>query len=434
MKPSLHLGVGQTIITPEIGGHLYGYNNDTYSDSVHDDLTATVFYLQEENKKALLVSVTVCIIHTSLTDRIRKLLAEETGVPAENCIISATHTHSGPCTTGSAGWGDIDTAYCEGIFIPQILEAAKEAMKAPAPVKMGVAVGKSYVGINRRQLYTDNVIRLGQNPWGPFCPDMTVISFRDAEDKTVANMIHYGAHCTASGRNSEITRDWAGVMIDRLAERTGGVTAFFNGFEGDVGPRLTNGDTCGNIHYAMELGGVAAQDAVRIYNEIRTYADASLTCLETNVRLPLQKRLTPEEAKAEIAYHSQITNRTVSILRTNQCERILASYEAGEKDAEYKDIPQNLIKIGDVAFVGFPYEAFSEIGMRIRQASKIPHVLPLSNANGDECYFVTEDAIPRGGYEVAMFLYKHIQPFTPNADWHLVTETLKNLEELSCIE
>ena len=72
---------------------------------------------------------------------------------------------------------------------------------------MGVANGNSFVGINRRELTEENKIKLGQNPWGCFNPKMTVISFADEHGTAVANMIHYGAHGTAAGKNQEITRD-----------------------------------------------------------------------------------------------------------------------------------------------------------------------------------------------------------------------------------
>ena len=43
-------------------------------------------------------------------------------------------------------------------------------------------------------------------------------------------------------------------MIDRLEAATGTLTAFINGAEGDVGPRLTNGKTVGNISLVEEHG------------------------------------------------------------------------------------------------------------------------------------------------------------------------------------
>ena len=113
------------------------------------------------------------------------------------------------------------------------------------------------MGVNRREIRANNKIDFGQNPWGCFNPRMTVISFKNDEGNVVANIIHYGAHCTAAGRNTEISRDWAGVMVDSLEKESGGITAFFNGAEGDVGPRLSNGGTTGDMSHVKETGEIA---------------------------------------------------------------------------------------------------------------------------------------------------------------------------------
>ena len=70
---------------------------------------------------------------------------------------------------------------------------------------------------------------------------------------------------------------------------------------------------------------------------------------------------------------------------------------------------------------------FSEIGMRIDAAVEGLKVLSLSNTNGSEGYFPTQDQLCRGGYEIGMFLRNGIQPFADDADFHIVKETLRNL-------
>jgi len=437
MCKQLLLGVAQTDITPEIGARLFGYGGNVRSESIHDNLTATAFWFEKDNTRALLMSITVCSIITPLADRIRAEIASSLSIPYENCILNVTHTHTGPTTAGMVGWGDVDTDYCENIFIPKILEVAKEAAAAPVPVKMGIAQGKSYVAINRRQVMPNNRIELGQNPWGPFCPDMTVISFRDNEGNAVANMIHYGLHGTAAGKSTVIGRDWSGIMVDRLATETGAITAFFCGPEGDVGPRLSNGETVGNIALMEELGGIAASDAVRIYKDIRSFHDAPLSCLSATVRIPFDKRISPEEATAGYERFSKEPGGTAMAL-ANHYKEVLASYENGYEEVDAKEIPQTIIKIGDVAFVSTPYELFSVIGMRIAEASPVPYTLNLVMSNGSEGYFITEDnlylAPHNGGYEVAMYCMTTLQPYTHDADFHLVSETLKNLEDLTCTE
>ncbi len=425
----LHLGVGGEIITPQLGGQLYGYTPDVFSQSVEDDLTVTAFYFKQGKTQALMLSVTVCLIQTRLAQNILALIEERFGIPKNNCMICATHTHSGPNTAGQSGWGDIDQKYCDEIFIPAILKAVEKAVDNIRPVKMGIASGNSLVGINRREINEENKIKFGQNPWGCFNPKMTVISFADEQGCAVANMIHYGAHGTAAGKNCEISRDWSGIMVDTLQKQSGAVTAFFNGPEGDVGPRLSNKKTVGNIEYVRELGAVAAQDAVRIFDEIYSYTDVALTVSHKKLQVPLKKRLSVGEAMRMLeAYKDQTVN--IKGMIREHLEKTVQSYQDGFTDQEACDVEQTVIALGDVVFASFPYELFSEIGMRIDKAFGTKSVLSLSNTNGSEGYFITRDAVCRGGYEVNMFLYGHIQPFCDDADFELMKQTVKHIENI----
>ena len=426
----LRLGVAREVITPEVGGQLYGYRPDVFSKTVEDDLTVSAFYFRQGNTQALMLSVTVCLLQTQLAQEILALVEQRFGIPKKYCMLSATHTHSGPNTAGASGWGDIDRKYCDEILIPKLMAAVETAKNNLQTVKMGTASGDSLVGINRRELNRDNRVVLGQNPWGCFDSRMTVISFVNEQGEPVANMIHYGAHGTAAGTNTEITRDWSGIMVDTLERQSGAMTAFFNGPEGDVGPRLSNKATTGDIRYVRELGGIAAQDAVRIYDRIFSYADVNLATSEKTIRIPLKKRMPFDEAVRRFEDYKNQTVNLAALIKTHLAD-VIRSYEEGFADLDELELSQTAIALGDVVFVAFPYELFSEVGMRIDSAFKTKRVLSLSNTNGSESYVVTQDAICRGGYEVDMFLYGHIQPFCDDADFCLMQGTVEHINTMT---
>jgi len=425
----LYLGVAREVITPPIGSQMYGYRPDIFSESVADDLTATAFYFQQGDARALMISCTVASVGNEVAQPLLKKIAERFGIPVERCMLCATHTHSGPCLTNHVGWGGLDQPYHDNIFVPGVLAAVEAAMKNPVPVTMGCAEGESFVGVNRRELTPKNTITFGQNPWGCFNPRMTVISFRDEAGTVVANMIHYGAHATSAGHNHEITRDWPGVMTDRLEKETGGITAFFNGPEGDVGPRLSNGKTIGDLSHVYELGAVAAQDAVRIYRSITGYRIPELRAGSGFCRIPMKSRMTREQAEA---LYENNKEKTVNIgaMMKNTALAVLRAYEQGEPEQTEFACPQNIVMLGENVFVGFPYELFSEIGLRIDKAFPDARVLSVVNTNGSRGYFITQDAICRGGYEVNYYLYGNVQSYCEDADWHLIRETVENLNTI----
>ncbi len=432
MSSKLFLGVARSVITPEVGGNLMGYNPTTYSESIHDDLTATAYLFEQNGTKALLITVSLCVIGFDINENIVSMLSEKFDIPKYNIILCATHTHSGPITKFQAGWGDCDVKYINEIMIPGIVKACDQAAKCKVPVKVGIGVGESLIASNRRELRPDNTIGLGQNPWGPLNKQMTVISFKGEDGNIVANLIHYGCHGTASGNNKQVTRDWPGVMEDALTRDTGGVSAFINGTQGDVGPRCTNRRTtgAGNIAYAMELGGYAARDAKTIFDSIKAYHDVELSVFGGFVGIPVDKRIPKEEAEVLLEpLKEQFINHMGG--QRAYYEEIIKSYEDGYEDQSERKIQQTIIRIGDVAIVSFPFELFTEIGMRIdAYCTDIPYVLSLSNANGSAAYFVTEDQICRGGYEVKMYKQAYIQPYAKDADYALICNTLENLKKV----
>ena len=435
MEKKLFLGVARRIITPVVGTPLAGYQPDWFSEAVNDDLTVTVFCFEQDGKRALLASCTLLSLATSISNELRASIEKKFGIPKECVILHAIHNHSGPNISISYGWGDANHEYIDTILIPRLMEAIEEATANMKSVTMAITKGESLVGVNRRERTKDNTVRLGQNPWGCFDPQMTVISFADEENKPVANLVHYGCHGTAAGKNREISRDWAGVMIDTLETETGAITAFLNGPEGDVGPRITSGETVGrkagvsgNIGYAMRLGAVAGQDAVKIYNQpkYRTVPKMSVTTGETMV--PLAPRIPLEEAKKK---YEEFRGETINIRGRSELHyrTLIESYSNGYEEVAGYPMEQTILRLGDLAIVSCPYELFSEIALRVKKDSPVPYTLILSNTNGQESYYATESEICRGGYEIDMFLTKYLQPPVPNADWHYITQTLENLKK-----
>lgn len=423
------LGVAREIITPEIGGQLYGYSPDVFSESLADDLTVTAFYFEEGDKKALLMTATVCLIKTKYADELLSKISEECGIDKGSIILAATHTHSGPNMAGATGWGDIDQKYCDEIFTPKVLACAKAAKSHPVKVKMAVSAGESRVGMNRRELTENNGIGLGQNPWGPYNPEMTLLSFADESGAVIANLIHYGCHGTAAGRNHEITRDWSGVMTDAVENESGAITAFFNGPEGDVGPRLSNGKTVGDLSHVHELGKIAAKDALKLYSKLETYEDIILNTRSAEVKIPLAPRISFEEAER---IYEKNKNESVNrgAMMKAYANSVIEAHKNGDPEEKYVGFTQNLIALGSIVFAPTPFELFSEIGMRTDRHFGDKKILNLSNSNGSEGYFITEDVIIRGGYEVDMFLYGHPQPYCKDADFELYKAIVNNIENM----
>ncbi|NLD87859.1 MAG: hypothetical protein GX633_06330 [Clostridiales bacterium] len=433
MSAKLKVGAAKADITPKIGAILQGYAPGRPAESINDNLYATAYAFEYRDRRSVIVSLDLCLVSDPLVTKIRKAIEEKTGVPAENTIISTTHTHSGPHTRTMPGrYPPLDTDYIYGKMVTGIAQASYDAVQSLRPALVGIGATDSDVGINRRGIAKDGTVVLGQNPYGSKDPIMTVVSFREPDGAIIGNMIHYGCHNTASGINPEITRDWCGVMNDRLEAVSGGITAFFNGCEGDCGPNLPNGSTTGNLQMALELGGRAAIDAVRAWKSIKIWHDdCDMKVITGDIVLPLKPVGTAEEIKKEI--EAQGDPETLKGLRRTGYDVLLdrlAFVEAGNKGEDSRALPHSLISIGPVAFVPIPFETFSIITLRLREYSPFAHTLSLSNGNGSLMYFPSQDQLCRGGYEVWMFTSMQLQPFGDDSEQYYINQCTALLEAL----
>jgi len=420
-------GAARRDITPPVGTILMGYA-PRISTSVHDGLTATALALEQDNSKTVLLSISTTIIDDAETQRIRDAVGEALAIPFEHVTVCAWQTHSGPATQTCDGWDDRNDEYCRGILEPGCVGAALEAASKLADAYVGVEETESQVGINRRQILVNGEVVLGQNPFGPCDKTMTAIRFVSAGDmKPIANIIHYGAHPTATGASGEITRDWPGVMVDCVEGEMGGMTLFVNGAVGDVGPRLTNGYTTGNIAQMLRVGNLAALDAVRACRRIKAYADSRMELIIGDIKIKYRPLAALEEA--ERALKESEKNKEEAGLGKAEFmywQKVMAEHRGGDIKSE-KVRRQTITKIGDIVIIPFASEPFAEIVLRMREYSGYRHTLCASTTNGSDGYLPTRESLHRGGYEVAVA--KAFSPYIPaeNIDDLIIQENLKLL-------
>ena len=431
MKNQFKVGVAREVITPKLGAQLCGYPRKRPAEAVRDDLNATAIAFEKGDLKGVMISVDILDAPKIVVDVIREGIQKETGIDFKNIIFSATHTHSGPATKTTAGWGEANDEYVESILIPQTIKAGKLACENIKPAVMGVATIESKVAMNRRQCTEKGGVMLGQNSFGIYDPTMTVLAFKTLEGEGIVNMIHYGCHGTSSAPTLEITRDWMGVMVDGVETQTNTITAFFNGAEGDVGPRLSNGRTVGNHGYREmeEVGSLATLDAVKAYKSIKDYGDVDFDILKGQVNLPYKPIMTVEQVNArivelgdpELLHDSQIREM-------DSLQKILKMHEEGQEIKTDLIFDQALFVFNSTIFVPFPFEMFSTISLRLREFSPYQNTLCLSNANDTLCYLPAQEDLVRGGYEVAMFkggIYK----LKDDTDSTIIKENLRIMRE-----
>lgn len=432
MENKLHLGVGREIITPKIGGVLYGYPSQPISTGVHDNLTATAYAFSYGDKKLLYINLTLCTIRSDIFAELREAIENQFGIPRENVVIGCTHTHSGPSLDGDSDqWGGLDTTYYEEIFRPALFSAVAQAYQNVEPVTVATAFGDSKIGINRRmQEEGTNRMWLGECPWGVLNTKLTILSFKTEAGAIKGNLFCYGAHGTSAGACTLITRDWSGYAVDALEEKTGGITAFVLGPEGDIAPRKHLPGKA-NLEQLEASGAFAAQEVLRIFADLSEYKDVSLDVKQSNIKVSILPRPSKEAICARMAELKSLEKmRLMQQKEYNHLEVVLKSYDEGYVEREYDEFEQVVFRIGDVAFATFAFELFCEIGLRIEYNVKDLHVVNTVCTNGKMGYFPNQSQISLGGYEVDAFKTRNIQTYADDADYSAIVSTVANLNSL----
>jgi len=433
MTQGLHVGVGRVNITPPLGALLAGYADPfkkRQADSVHDPLNATALVFATGDRRAAVVSCDLTVIDDILIERARKTIHERTGIDPCHVTISAIQTHSAPRTQRVWGWNELDHEFIDNIMLPGIVQAVAEADASKQPARMGVAVVNSDAGVNRRRIVDSYNVNLCVSLWSVYDPNMTVLRF-DTAAGPLANLVHYGAHPTVFGSWSKaISRDWPGIMIDRMEELTGAKTLFINGAVGDIAPRTNSMRAVGDKEIAlMEAGCAAAMDAMKAWRSIKDMREVELHIEAKTIELPYRPLPPLEEAERELAAAEPQKD-------TPGGPMAMYCYWRAVIEAYRKPIPagkpfsQVVTALGPVAFVPIPGEPFGETIMRLRDASPFQYTLGASTTSGNNGYFPTRESLHRGGYEVWVNRAISEYLFVENIDDVLIDRNLELLRSL----
>jgi neutral ceramidase len=349
---SLKVGIGRSDITPALGSHLSGYAaKDRVAETINDPLYSTSLVIESGETKVAIVSLDLCLVDEQDIQIIRRNIHDRTGIPLQNITICATHTHSGPMTFTMWGWGNKDEKYLNSAF-PKITESVVTANQNLQDAQIGIGTTHSNVGINRREVVENHAVSLGFNPWGPYDSEMTVLKFQ-GKTSLIATLIHYGAHPTSLGARRFVSRDWPGIMVDRIESITKAPALFINGGEGDVAPRTNIHAVTGDgLPAAEEVGLRAASDALRAFNSIKELRDLKLKTLTKDITLPYSPLPELKLAKEELSKAEGDRNQWgMKEANYQYWKAVIEAYSCSP--LTQRTFQQTITLLGPIAFVPF---------------------------------------------------------------------------------
>lgn len=410
---ALEAGVATCDITPPAGYRMSGYFRERLSTGTANPLMAKALVLKQGDVRAAIVSCDLIGLSLDVSSRARSEASRKTGIPAENILLAATHTHTGPLYCGALRKRFHDSAVakhgtdpCEAVDYPKELAAklAQTIADAASALKpMSLAAGtceQQGLSFNRRFHMKDGPVRFNPgvlNPnivraAGPIDPQVGVVMVRDAAGKPRAALVNFALHLDTVG-GTQYAADYPYFLEQGLREAWGdGFTLLFGT------------GTCGDINHV----DVTKKERLKTDHIGRTLAEtvkaADLTAIATPslavrreiVRAPLQAYDAEKKAWAREAIQ-KVGTRELSFLEQVEASKVLA-IEMREGDT--LPIEVQVFRLSkDVALVGLPGEVFVDLGLAIKQASPFATTLVVELCHDAPGYIPTQKAFKEGSYE-----------------------------------
>lgn len=392
----MQVGTGQVEITPEIGAELSGFAvRSGPSTGVLDPLWARALSLTDGRQRLLWLHCDLIGFDHGIVTAFRERMARRRGFAAGEVLLTATHTHAGPCTIHLAEAGAYDEPYVQRL-LDWLEAAADQALQKTEPCDVVHTEGRLALAIHRAHpamAHTD--------------PRVGIMGFKRGDGSFAAIIANYAMHPVSLGFNNRlISGDIYGQAAGELSARLPGQPVVL----------MTNG-ACGNLNPPAEN---VSPDQMRAWSRHLTEAilppllgapaagsSASLRIARASCSLPLDTldhaginacadAILRQTASAPDTPWNQKLRRAAELWRQSLDAAVASGRAAGAREIEIF-----AVGLGPVVLLGINAELFSEFTDRLRRESGRP-VHCLGYANGDWGYLCPRPAYALGGYEVEL--------------------------------
>ena len=433
------LGAAKTGMTPPKGsiiGDSYGIR---VSEGVHDELYIKTLVFEQAGQRVAFITLDVISLPHLLVMKSRALIHKQTGIAVKNIILNATHLHAGPqmnplfwdVVGGSAKLKSQEYTH----KMPElILESVESAISKIQPVHVSIGnVQETSISFNRRFLMKDGTFKtnpgkLNPNivrPAGPIDPSLSMVYFESLDKKPVAILVNFALHVAVVGGNN-FSSDFPGVMSNLIGKAKGEevVTVFTNGTSGNINHiDVSNSNQLSGFDESQRIGTILADRVLNSLNSLRPIAITSLKATIQAVNLPVFKVV----EKLEMIWAKDVISKFGKPKGSGFADVVsawrildLVKYQGGlytrhnstttvplTVDGSALESEVSVIAFGDqMALVGFPGDAFVELGLGIKLNSPFPFtIVSEQSGNGTISYMPNKKAFPEGQYEVNSVRY-----------------------------
>lgn len=412
----LAAGIAVIDITPPTDYRMSGYFNERLSTGTLNPLHAKAIVLRQGRQHAALVFCDIIGLSLDVSSRAREQASKKTGIPVENILIAATHTHTGPLYFGALRKHFHDLAVarygsdpCEKVdysseLVAKLVKVITQANAAIKPIRLDAGVAEQQgLSFNRRFYMKDGSVRFNPGvlnpdivrPAGPIDPEIGIVSFREVDnDRTAAALINFALHLDTVG-GTKYAADYPFYLEQSLREKYD-----------DEFVLLFGTGTCGDINHidvtkkerlkTDYIGKTLAETVKAEEKNLRSITEPMLAVKSRIVNVPLQ-RYGPEKIAWARENIKKVGTAELPFLKQVEAYKILA---IEMRRSETIQLEVQVFRLSrDVAVVGLPGEVFVDLGLAIKRASPFPITLVIELCQDAPGYIPTKKAFAEGSYE-----------------------------------
>jgi neutral ceramidase len=434
------VGFAERDISPKIGDEQPASYMKAFHRSFHDACKVRAVVFDDGERRVALVGVDALLLHHKTVAAIREGVTSRSGIPPQNILIAASHSHAaGP--TGFVYPGEFDDAEefvkklayeyttaankeylqkLETAAIDAICEADARRTDARCAVGSGQAEN---VAFNRRFRMQSGLTAThpGEGnpaivePAGPTDPQVGVVGAWNSEGRLLGCVVNFACHATTVPGG--ISADYV-YYIEKTIRGLFGedvVVVFLAGAAGDVtqGHNLTpfqikqSGEAVSRF-----VGGTVGAEAIKVLTSLQQFTGNEMPLAAVSKTLSIKRRVPRVERVAQCRELAMTDPKTIDDLTDWAFAKEIVLLDARIKKQPTVDVEVQVVQVGPAVFCTTPAEYFCQLGLDIKQGSHFPFTFPVSLANGCCGYVPTEEAFgPRGGgYETRLTSYSNLEP------------------------
>lgn len=417
----LKVGTGSAELEAEDTMVIAGGITEGKAQGQEGRLRCAAIVLELGGQKLGIAACDVLMLTRETLDPVVAEISAATGIPTSHILINCTHTHHAPSTMRVHDYGP-DPVFTKRVQ-QGLVKAFSDANSRLAKSSMLFALGEEpRVGQNSRMLLADgqiywigprtNVVRAT----GPFDPDLPVMAFRDEQAQLKALIFNHSTHSIGARTPGKRSPSIYGMAAQELEQQLGGLAVFLEGASGST--------------HNLELSG---EDCIRriktsVFDTLQRAQEHPVKVLAA-IKRSIQFRVRTFDDAAEDAAVTRYVRKYAGPPYDEIIRNVFRNMrrELASKQGETRETWVQVLRVGDIAWVGVPAEYFTQLGLDIKNRSPFRHTYVAELANDWVGYLPNREGHKLGGYQVWTGYHSYAEPGTGERIADQAVEMLREL-------